>query len=370
MVHYDLSWNPTRHEQRDGRVDRFGQPRKEIRILTYYGTDNQIDGIVLDVLLRKHQKIRNALGVSVPMPGGQRASRQKRSSRDCSCAARARRPLTACSPASMTTSVRRSSSFTTIGKPSLIARNARAPCSPKSRSRFDEVSSELAESERAIGSPAELSTFFRSTLTLSGAVVNDDAVLKTDLAGIKPARARGTRRGAGESPGRIRAVSAKEVTLLHRTHTLVEGLATYVLNSALDPLLGGIARRAGVVRSKAVKTRTVLLLLRLRFHIVHITRDGERHLLAEMRCSTHSPVTQLRHNGCPRLTPRRLIALKPDASVPPDIAIQQLEGVTSHLANLAPTLDASARARGQQLLEAHRRVRSGGRREGELPHRP
>ena len=25
VVHYDLSWNPTRHEQRDGRVDRFGQ---------------------------------------------------------------------------------------------------------------------------------------------------------------------------------------------------------------------------------------------------------------------------------------------------------------------------------------------------------
>ena len=26
VVHYDLSWNPTRHEQREGRVDRFGQP--------------------------------------------------------------------------------------------------------------------------------------------------------------------------------------------------------------------------------------------------------------------------------------------------------------------------------------------------------
>jgi SNF2 family DNA or RNA helicase len=25
VVHYDLSWNPTRHEQREGRVDRFGQ---------------------------------------------------------------------------------------------------------------------------------------------------------------------------------------------------------------------------------------------------------------------------------------------------------------------------------------------------------
>src|SRR5690606_21493294 len=30
VVHYDLSWNPTRHEQREGRVDRFGQPRETV----------------------------------------------------------------------------------------------------------------------------------------------------------------------------------------------------------------------------------------------------------------------------------------------------------------------------------------------------
>jgi hypothetical protein len=39
-----------------------------VRTLTYYGTDNQIDGIVLDVLLRKHQAIRTSLGISVPVP--------------------------------------------------------------------------------------------------------------------------------------------------------------------------------------------------------------------------------------------------------------------------------------------------------------
>ena len=27
VVHYDLAWNPTRQEQREGRVDRFGQRR-------------------------------------------------------------------------------------------------------------------------------------------------------------------------------------------------------------------------------------------------------------------------------------------------------------------------------------------------------
>ena len=37
VLHYDLSWNPTRHEQRDGRVDRYGQPCKTVRSITYYG---------------------------------------------------------------------------------------------------------------------------------------------------------------------------------------------------------------------------------------------------------------------------------------------------------------------------------------------
>ncbi len=69
VIHYDLSWNPTRHEQREGRVDRYGQPRDRVKVVTYYGIDNQIDGIVLDVLLRKHKTIRTSLGISVPVPG-------------------------------------------------------------------------------------------------------------------------------------------------------------------------------------------------------------------------------------------------------------------------------------------------------------
>ncbi len=68
VIHYDLSWNPTRHEQREGRVDRYGQPQDKVRVLTYYGTDNQIDGIVLNVLIRKHCSIRSSLGISVPVP--------------------------------------------------------------------------------------------------------------------------------------------------------------------------------------------------------------------------------------------------------------------------------------------------------------
>ena len=38
-------------------------------MLTYFGVDNQIDGVVLDVLLRKHKKIKSDLGISVAVPG-------------------------------------------------------------------------------------------------------------------------------------------------------------------------------------------------------------------------------------------------------------------------------------------------------------
>ena len=69
VIHYDLAWNPTRHEQREGRVDRYGQPNPTVRAITYYGRDNRIDRVVLDVLIRRHEAIRKATGVSVPVPG-------------------------------------------------------------------------------------------------------------------------------------------------------------------------------------------------------------------------------------------------------------------------------------------------------------
>jgi superfamily II DNA or RNA helicase len=68
VVHYDLSWNPTRHEQREGRVDRFGQKREVVRATLLYGANNPVDGAVLEVILRKAEKIREELGVVVPLP--------------------------------------------------------------------------------------------------------------------------------------------------------------------------------------------------------------------------------------------------------------------------------------------------------------
>ncbi len=68
VLHYDLPWNPNRLEQREGRVDRFGQPAPEVKACLLYGADNPIDGIVLDVLLRKVREIKRATGINVPFP--------------------------------------------------------------------------------------------------------------------------------------------------------------------------------------------------------------------------------------------------------------------------------------------------------------
>jgi superfamily II DNA or RNA helicase len=68
VIHYDLPWNPNRLEQREGRVDRFGQTAKTVKACLLYGADNPIDGIVLDVLLRKVREIKKATGINVPFP--------------------------------------------------------------------------------------------------------------------------------------------------------------------------------------------------------------------------------------------------------------------------------------------------------------
>src|SRR5690606_2427841 len=51
VIHYDLSWNPTRHQQREGRIDRFGQKSRVVRSVLMYGENNPVDCAVLNVIL-------------------------------------------------------------------------------------------------------------------------------------------------------------------------------------------------------------------------------------------------------------------------------------------------------------------------------
>ncbi|MDR1897715.1 MAG: DEAD/DEAH box helicase [Prevotellaceae bacterium] len=65
ILHYDLPWNPNRIEQRDGRVDRFGQESPRIKTYILLGENNEVDQIVWNVLIKKIYEIRNSIGVNI-----------------------------------------------------------------------------------------------------------------------------------------------------------------------------------------------------------------------------------------------------------------------------------------------------------------
>ena len=68
VIHYDLSWNPTRHQQREGRVNRFGQPAPLVRTIMMHSPDSAIDVAVVEVIQRKADRIREQTGIVVPLP--------------------------------------------------------------------------------------------------------------------------------------------------------------------------------------------------------------------------------------------------------------------------------------------------------------
>jgi len=68
VIHYELPWNPNRLEQRNGRVDRFGQPSDTVFIRTFV-TQNSVEARILDVIIRKAQKIREDFGFAPPFFG-------------------------------------------------------------------------------------------------------------------------------------------------------------------------------------------------------------------------------------------------------------------------------------------------------------
>jgi len=68
VIHYELPWNPNRLEQRNGRVDRFGQRKPVVRIRTMV-MDETLDAAILKVLVEKAARIREDYGFSPPYFG-------------------------------------------------------------------------------------------------------------------------------------------------------------------------------------------------------------------------------------------------------------------------------------------------------------
>ena len=68
IIHYELPWNPNRLEQRNGRVDRFGQP-EEIVVIRTLVMDETLDAAIMKILVKKSRQIREDYGFSPPFFG-------------------------------------------------------------------------------------------------------------------------------------------------------------------------------------------------------------------------------------------------------------------------------------------------------------
>lgn len=151
---------------------------------------------------------------------------------------------------------------------------------------------------------------------------------------------------------------------LNRTHPIVEGLATYVMDTALDPIGEGIARRCGVIRTSKVEKRTTLLLVRLRYHILTKRGEVEQALLAEdcqLLVFAGSPE---KAQWLDRSEAEALLLAQPDANVHAEQARDFLQKVLDGFEALRPHLNEVAVQRGEELLAQHRRVRAAARWQG------
>ena len=367
-VHYDLPWNPTRLEQREGRVDRFGQPAPEVRVVTYWGEDNYIDETVLKVLLHKHKAIRKALGVSIPVPGATNEVIE----------ALAENVLLGDAMPSqhrfdwMDDALRPHSAVldlewdrarqAEVRRRSLFAQHTINP---------DGVAAELDEMRAAIGSGTDTERFMKEVLTAHGAILRPEREttgqetatvfdLREVSAPVRDSLAidRATVKVRFEPPG------ADNVAVWSRTHPSVGGLAGYVLDTALDPILApdAVAARCGVMRTGHVARRTTLLLCRSRMTVATTGRLDPHHMLAEealLLAFTGAPES-------PRLLPpgeaEHLLSATPSGNVWPDIARQFIGEVLQAEDRWRPHLHAEAERRARALATSHARVRSADRR--------
>jgi len=373
VLHYDLAWNPTRHEQREGRVDRFGQEKPEVRVVTYYGTDNPIDGVILDVLIRKHKSIKSDLGVTVAVPG---SSEQIAEALFEGALFRER--------ARGGDRHQLMFDFGEAEKQKIKVlhaewENARDR-EKASRSRFaqhalspEAVAAELRSVRAAIGGSGDVARFFNAVL--QAATVPVQAKGKAVSVNLSNEVPRALRQAIGRDEaftGRFDLPLQEGDIYLGRTSPVVEGLAGWTLDQALDPTARDarpVASRCGVISTSAVSARTTLLVARFRYHLQIAGAEAETIL-----CEEIVPLVCTGPVEAPQwLTPEegeRLLAARPERNLLSTAIDQQFDLLLPSLPKLQQALVIVATDRAAAQLASHERVREAARTKGRVSVRP
>ncbi|HWA72810.1 MAG TPA: helicase-related protein [Polyangiaceae bacterium] len=367
VVHYDLSWNPTRHEQREGRVDRFGQKSGVVRATLLYGANNPVDGAVLEVILRKADKIREELGVPVPLPD------------DGHTLSQALMKAVLLRDRERDGTRQQSFSFVEMEEAKAIEARWRDAAEKAKRNRTvfaqrrlkpEDVLPEWKKSLAALGGKEDVRRFTgRALARLGGA-----------LEPVSQSKARGFKTPLTALPEDVRErleVEGLEGSLLidfeyppaprcrpvQRSHPLVSVLAetmlertlgTSAISDANDP---GVLGRVGCWIAEGITARTLVALVRLRHQLT--SQRGQQHTTLLVEEATAIAWTG---DPSPLEGPDALALLSPVpiSDPPPHVRERAVTQALGHFETRLPELDAFAERRAQALLADHRRVREAG----------
>ena len=365
VVHYDLAWNPTRHEQREGRVDRFGQQAPEVRGPMLYGLDNPIDGFVLKVILRKGEAIQKELGVMVPLPED-----DARINQALVKAALMRREHRAQAPM-------RQESFD-FGEPerllaplqaqwqdALEKAKANRTVFAQRRIRPNEVLPEWHKQQQALGTLADVQRFLQSACVRLGAPL--EGTRRPHQMRLLPQHMPEALRLRLSDEG-LAAPQLIDWSELHRSHPLVGLFAQHLLEDALGAA-HPLAARCAATLTNDVDVATTLYLLRLRHQLSYVRRREPFQMMAE-----ETVALAVRGRTQPEWLVNdqatRLLECTPSGNLPPDAVQREVRQAIAFLAAHPEQLQALAQRRADNLLADHHRVREAARDVGQYSVSP
>ncbi len=363
VVHYDLPWNPNRLEQREGRVDRYGQSARVVRAVRYFCPDSPVDGVVLDVLLNKAREIHKVLGTHVPVPDDGETVTEALLN-----ALFLRRP---------TRERAVQLTFDLGGANEQVKALHRrwdrdAERERINRTRFAQraikpevVRRELEAADEVLGDPDAVRRFVldagqRLALGITADRRADvfrvpvDAVSRESM----PPAVRFAMPPAAGPTWRISFTSPTPdgAEYLGRNHPFIAALARFLMEEALEKGSGATAVRYGVVRTRAVSKLRTILLLRVRYLL---NQPGRATLLSEevwVRGAAWGP-RGAQPEWLPDDEALRLLAAVPDANVP----LAEKRALIASALDSWPALEEGLRApladRAGALRESHSRVR-------------
>jgi superfamily II DNA or RNA helicase len=367
VVHYDLSWNPTRHEQREGRVDRFGQESKVVRATLIYGANNPVDGAVLDVILRKAEKIREELGVPVPLPDEGHTLTQALMK-----AVLLRHGKDAKQRVLDFSSTPEARAIDDKWTDAAVKAKANRTVFAQRRLKPDDVLPEWRKTLAAMGGEEDVKRFTDRALARLGSGLEElkRGAYKAALAALpEDVRERLEAEGLSGSPLISFGYPPKpRCRPIQRSHPLVAVLAESLLERTLSDAAApansdqkdpGVLGRVGCWISAGVTERTTVAILRLRHQLTAQKGKTTSTLLVEEAAAIGwaGATTPKLMEGLDALA---LLSPAASADPPPTVAARTVAQALELLAGKAAELEGFAHRRAEALLADHRRVREAG----------